>query len=146
MSEQTDTAIRLAVGEVVTRHAPPTWRAGGLLMQRVASDEARGDTAEDWSRATILFATVTDEEMLDPALPADRLLYRLFHEEGARMGEASVLDDRCSCNAERLTALMKQFPEKQLRELVEPDGALHARCQFCSREYKIAPESVGLGK
>lgn len=146
VSEQTDTAIRLAVGEVVTRHAPPTWRAGGLLMQRVASDEARGDTAEDWSRATILFATVTDEEMLDPALPADRLLYRLFHEEGARMGEASVLDDRCSCNAERLTALMKQFPEKQLRELVEPDGALHARCQFCSREYKIAPESVGLGK
>ena len=144
VSEQTDTAIRLAVGEVVTRDAPPTWRAGGLLMQRVASDDARGDTAEDWSRATILFATVTDEEMLDPALPADRLLYRLFHEEGARMGEASVLDDRCSCNADRLTALMKQFPEEQLRELVEPDGALHARCQFCSREYKIAPESVGL--
>ncbi len=145
VSEQTDTAIRLAVGEVVTRDAPPLWRAGGVLMQRVASDDARGDTAEDWCRATILFATVTDEEILDPALPADRLLYRLFHEEGARMGEASVLDDRCSCNADRLTALMKQFPEDQLRDLVEPDGALHARCQFCAREYKIAPADVGLG-
>jgi len=143
-SEQTDTAIRLAVGEVVTGDAPPIWRAGGLLMQRVASDDRRGDTAEDWSRATILFSSLRDEELIDPAIGAERLLYMLFHEEGARMGEASVLDDRCSCNVERLTALMTQFPEEQLRDLVEADGALHARCQFCSREYKIAPEAVGL--
>jgi molecular chaperone Hsp33 len=58
-----------------------------MLMQRLASDDARGDTSEDWSRASILFATVTDEEFIDPALAADRLLYRLFHEEGVRMGE-----------------------------------------------------------
>lgn len=144
VSEQTDTAIRLAVGEVVTRDAPPTWRAGGVLLQRVAGDAARGDTEEDWRRATILFASVRDEELLDPALSCDRLLYMLFHEEGARMGEAVALDDRCSCNAERLTSLMKQFPRDQLEDLVEPDGALHARCQFCSREYALSPESVGL--
>ncbi|MBX9746671.1 MAG: Hsp33 family molecular chaperone HslO [Hyphomonadaceae bacterium] len=143
VSEQTDTAIRLAVGEVVTGHAS-TWRSEGILLQRVASDDKRGDTQEDWSRATILFGSVKDEEMLDPAISADRLLYMLFHEEGARMGEATVLDDRCSCNEERLTALMKQFPHDQLEELVEPDGAMHARCQFCSREYAISPEAVGL--
>jgi molecular chaperone Hsp33 len=68
----------------------------------------------------------------------------LFHEEGARMGEAVSLDDRCSCNGDRLTSLMKQFPRDQLEDLVEPDGALHARCQFCSREYALSPESVGL--
>jgi redox-regulated HSP33 family molecular chaperone len=39
---------------------------------------------------------------------------------------------------------MKQFPRDQLEDLVEPDGALHARCQFCSREYALSPESVGL--
>jgi len=143
-SEQTDTAIRLAVGEVLTADAPPSWRAGGVLLQRIAGDAARGDTLEDWRRATILFATVRDEEILDPAIGADRLLYMLFHEEGARMGEATVLNDRCSCNAERLTALMTQFPQEELRDLVEPDGALHAKCQFCAREYVIPPESVGL--
>jgi len=144
-SEQTDTAIKLAVGEVLTGDAPPSWRAGGILMQRVASDAARGDTAEDWSRATILFASLKDEEMLDPAISAERLLYMLFHEEGARMGEATVLDDRCTCNEERLTALMKQFPREELADLVEPDGAMHARCQFCAREYAITPDAVGLG-
>jgi len=143
VSEQTDTAIRLAVGEVVTGDAS-TWRAEGILLQRVASDDKRGDTTEDWSRATILFGSLKDEELLDPAISAERLLYMLFHEEGARMGEATVLDDRCGCNEERLTALMKQFPREELEDLVEPDGAMHARCQFCAREYAITPDAVGL--
>jgi len=144
VSEQTDTGIRLAVGEVMSADAPHTYRAGGVLMQRVASDDKRGDTAEEWVRASMLFATVKDEELVDPDLPADRLLYRLFHDEGARMGEPSALDDRCSCDEDRLTGVMRNFPQEELRELVEPDGMLHARCQFCSRNYIIAPERVGL--
>ena len=39
---------------------------------------------------------------------------------------------------------MRQFPADELRDLIEPDGLLHARCQFCSRAYAIAPEAVGL--
>src|SRR5262245_61009969 len=46
-SEQTETRIRLAVGEVMTRGAPDAWRAGGVLMQRIAPDDARGDVEED---------------------------------------------------------------------------------------------------
>lgn len=140
-SEQTETRIALAVGEAHGAGAP-TWRGSGLLMQRIAADQARGDPEEDWRRASILFGTVTDEELIDPDLPCDRLLYRLFHEEGVRLGEASPLMDRCTCNEERLTNVMKQFPESELRELVEPDGLLHARCQFCSRLYYIPPEKV----
>lgn len=144
VSEQTDTAIRLAVGEAHVGDAAPSWRAGGVLMQRVAGDMARGDTTEDWSRANILFATVKDEELIDPGLPADRLLYRLFHEEGVRMSAAAALEDRCTCDDERLAGVMRQFPKEELRDLVEPDGFLHARCQFCSRAYYIAPSRVGL--
>jgi molecular chaperone Hsp33 len=142
-SEQTDTGIRLAVGEVVSGEAPPLWRAGGVLMQRMAGDAARGDTEEDWARASLLFATLRDAELVDPDLAADRLLYRLFHEERVRMGQAAPLDDRCTCDEVRLTAVMRQFPSEELRDLVEPDGYLHARCQFCARSYRIAPEQVG---
>jgi molecular chaperone Hsp33 len=142
-SEQVDTGIRLAVGELMRADGPSTWRAGGILIQRVASDDARGDTREDWSRASILFGTVKDEELIDPALPTDRLLYRLFHEEGVRMETPTPLDDRCTCNEERLTALMRTFPTDELQDLIEPDGNLHARCQFCAREYLIDPKAVG---
>ncbi|MGD9814159.1 MAG: Hsp33 family molecular chaperone HslO [Hyphomonadaceae bacterium] len=143
VSEQTDTAIRLAVGEVVERDGAQ-WRAGGVLMQRIAGDAARGDTSEDWARASILFASLTDEELLDPALGADRLLYRLFHEDGVRMAEPAPLEDRCTCNEARLTVVMRTFPKSELRDLIEPDGLLHARCQFCSRQYAIEPRNVGL--
>ena len=142
VSEQTDTGIALAVGEVLSAHAPPLWRAGGVLMQRVAGDSARGDTGEDWNRAATLFATLRDEELIDPDLPAATLLYRLFHQEGARLAEASSLADSCTCDEIKLTALMKQFPPAELRDLVEPDGLLHAKCQFCARNYRIDPGSV----
>ncbi|WP_135211376.1 Hsp33 family molecular chaperone HslO [Vitreimonas flagellata] len=142
-SEQVDTGIRLAVGELMRADGQNTWRAGGILIQRVASDDARGDTREDWSRASMLFGTVKDEELIDPALLTDRLLYRLFHEEGVRMEDPSPLDDRCTCNEERLTALMRTFAKDELQHLIEPDGQLHARCQFCAREYLIDPKAVG---
>jgi molecular chaperone Hsp33 len=142
VSEQTDTGIHLAVGEVIGGEGSE-WRAGGVLMQRVAGDAARGETADDWPRALHLFSTLTDAELIDPSLPADRLLYRLFHEEGVRMSAPSLLEDRCTCDEARLTAVMAQFPKEELRDLVEPDGLLHARCQFCSRSYRIAPEKLG---
>ena len=139
-SEQTETRIALSVGEVLGAGAP-LWRAGGALMQRIAADERRGDPAEDWSRATILFGTVKDEELIDPDLAANRLLYRLFHEEGVRMSEGVAISDQCTCTQARLTKVMQQFPQEELRDLIEPDGLLHAKCQFCARE--LEPESVG---
>jgi len=144
-SEQTDTRIRLAVGEATSGDAPTVWRAGGALLQRIASDAARGDTSENWTRASMLFDTVRDEELIDPALQADRLLFRLFHQEGVRMAQPAVLVDRCTCNEARLTAVMRQFPAEELRDLIEPDGLLHARCQFCARQYFIPPDQVGAG-
>lgn len=141
-SEQTDTRIRLAVGEVMSAGAPALWRGGGALMQRIAPDHARGDPSEDWTRATLLFGTVRDDELIDPDLASDRLLYRLFHEESVRMGDPAPLADSCTCNAARLTDVIKQFPAAELETLVEPDGLLHARCQFCAREYKIEPSDV----
>ena len=141
-SEQTETRIRLAVGEALGRDLPAHWRGGGLLMQRIAPDDSRGDVEEDWARASLLFSTLEDRELLDPELAAERVLYRLFHEEGARMASPSPLIDRCTCTEARLTKAMKQFPPEEVRDLVEPDGLLQARWQFCAREYRIAPEAL----
>lgn len=142
-SEQTDTAIHLAVGEALTGDAPAQWRGGGMLMQRVAGDPARGDTSEDWVRASHLFATARDEEMIDPGLASEALLYRLFHQEGVRMADMSALRDQCSCSEQRLAAVMLSFPTAEIEKLAESDGMLHARCQFCARDYRIKADGGG---
>jgi molecular chaperone Hsp33 len=142
-SEQTPTRIRLAVAEHYERGARASYRSGGALLQQIASDAARGDTAEAWGRATILFETLTDAELADPALGPARVLYRLFHEDGVRMADPAPLEDKCTCDRERLTALMGRFTHEEIKDLIEPDGLIHAHCQFCSRLYLIAPEDLG---
>jgi molecular chaperone Hsp33 len=141
-SEQTPTRIRLAVAEEVTGEGA-RWRAGGALIQRVAGDDARGFTEDDWERAQYLFATLSDAELVDPGLTTDRALYRLFHEDGVRMGDPQSVDDRCTCNRERLVAIMARFEPDELTGMREADGKIHAKCQFCGRLYAIAPDEVG---
>jgi molecular chaperone Hsp33 len=140
-SEQTPTRVLLAVGEELTATGS-TWRAGGGLIQRVAGDATRGFTEEDWNRAQILFESLTDAEMLDPALATETALFRLFHEDGVRMAVPLPLADRCTCDRDRLAALLQRFSTEELADLVEPDGNLHARCQFCARLYLIDPADV----
>ena len=140
-SEQTPTRIKLAVGQEILGDKA-VWRAGGALIQRVAGDDARGFTEDDWVRARLLFDTLTDAELLDPALSIERALFRLFHEDGVRMSDPRALEDRCTCDRERLAALLHRFTPDELTDLVEPDGFLHARCQFCARLYLLDPAAL----
>ena len=138
-SEQVESRLRLAV----TRDESGDWRAGGMMMQKIAGDDARGDTDEGWREADALFSTLTQAELTDPALPAADLVYRLFHEGGVAMDtDAQPLDDVCTCSRERLVGTLQGMADESLRDMVEPDGTLQVDCQFCSRKYSIAIEEV----
>ena len=141
-SEQVPTRIRLSVAEFERKGEPAQWVSGGMMVQRIAADTARGDTDEAWNEAQALFTTITDQELVDPDLPMEQLLYRLFHEQGVRMEPPVTLDDRCSCNEERLVSTLKAMSDESLRELVEPDGTLSIDCQFCGRHYTVPIETV----
>ena len=141
-SEQIPSRVGLSVAELEVPGQQTRWRAGGMLVQQIAADIARGNTDDAWDEAKALFATLTDGELADPDLPADQLLYRLFHETGVRMEPPLDVRDACSCNEERLVATLKSMPDDQLRELVEENGALSIDCQFCNRHYDIAIEDV----
>lgn len=136
-SEQVPTRIALGVGEMTVSTEAPGWRGGGMLLQKVAGDEARGDTSDAWETASALFATITDRELIDPALSPGDVLFRLFHEEGVRIEAEKPLIDACSCNEERLRETLQGLSDDGLRELVEPDGNLSVNCQFCNRHYAI---------
>jgi molecular chaperone Hsp33 len=58
------------------------------------------------------------------------------------MTDPETLVEKCHCNRERLTSLLGQFPASEIADLIEPDGLIHAHCEFCSRLYLIAPEDL----
>jgi molecular chaperone Hsp33 len=58
------------------------------------------------------------------------------------MEDPVSLEDRCTCNQERLIATLQSMPDESLRELVEDDGNLSIDCQFCGRSYSVPIEEV----
>jgi molecular chaperone Hsp33 len=155
-SEQLPTFIRLAVARHYAPAADGTphgwrWRAGGLMIQQLPREGGRrrpageahvlaleGEDDENWNRARHLAATVEDHELIDPTLSPERVLYRLFHEEGVRVVPATGLAEACRCSRERIEIYLARFDPDELAELREPDGSLTVTCEFCSRKYRFA--------
>ena len=136
-SEQTPTRIRLAVGR-----EEAGWRAGGFLIQYIAADDTRGETMEAWVRTQAFFETLGEDELLDTELSSDKLLFRLFHEDGVRVFGSKPLRAFCRCNQERIETVLKSFDRAEREDMVEPDGKIHVTCEYCSRVYAVAPEEL----
>ena len=133
-SEQIPTQIRLACGQIQEPGKEPVWRGGGIMIQKIADDNLRGDTDDAWVTAQSLFSTVSDAELLDPDLTQDRLLYRLFHEYGVRVVDRAVIEAKCNCSRERLEMTLKSFEATALEEMAE-NREIKANCEFCDTDY-----------
>ncbi len=159
-SEQIPTRVRLAVGELQTREnggMQRSWRAGGVLVQFLPEAPERmrqadlpgGDAPDDigvdaveednsWVEAQSLAGTIQDDELTDPAVPVERLLYRLFHEQGVRVFEATTVRDECSCSREKITGLLATFSAEEIAESTEGDE-ISVTCEFCGKRYGFDP-------
>jgi len=157
-SEQIPTKIRLSSALLSTRKADGSlcreWRGGGIVAQYLPmSSETEKKRAEltaqtgfqlqsdedKWREAVVLTSTVEDIELTDPQLPAERLLYRLFHEQGVRVYSPERVMEKCTCSREKLHTLIAGFSEQERRDSVE-NGKISAKCQFCSKEYEFSPD------
>ncbi len=140
-SEQIPTKVRLAVGSV-TDETGTTWRAGGALIQLIAADDARGSTEEVWDRTRALFQTLGDDELVDPTITPETLLFRLFHEDGVRLEDARALKAQCRCSSARISSVLSSFDPEERADMVEPDGKIHVTCEYCATVYKLSPDDV----
>jgi molecular chaperone Hsp33 len=140
-SEQIPTKVKLAVGEITTE-AGKAWRAGGALIQLIAADEARGSTEEVWDRTRALFHTLADDELLDPTITPETLLFRLFHEDGVRLEDARTLKAQCRCSRDRISAVLTSFTPQERADMVEDDGKIRVTCEYCATVYALDPEEV----
>ncbi len=135
-SEQIQTGIVLAAAPV-----DGVWRAQGVMIQRMPEEGGRplGNAEEDdWRRAMILMQSCKDTELLDPALSAEDILFRLFHEEGVRVYTPQPVAKGCRCSEEKIAQILNMMGEEDIRDM-EVDGSIVMTCEFCSREYRFNP-------
>jgi molecular chaperone Hsp33 len=162
-SEQIPTRVRLAVGEELSATADGAhhrWRAGGILLQFVPKSPERarvpdldpGDAPEGtaahslpeddaWIEGRSMLATVEDVELLDSAVSAERLVYRLFHERGVRVFRSRTLSAQCSCSRPNVENMLKSFSQDDRDHMVE-NGKITVTCEFCNSTYVFDPAQV----
>ena len=137
------------------------WRAGGLLAQFLPEAPERmrlpdlpgGDAPagaeplveevdDAWAEVKSLVGTVHPSELTDPEVGVERLLFRLFHERGVRVFEATPMRDDCSCSRERIKSVLANFTAEEIAESVQDNGRIDVTCEFCGQHYEFAPEEV----
>lgn len=168
-SEQIPTEVRLAAAQLYapdnTGDRKHHWRAGGVVLQFLpespermrqadlpggdAPDDASDDEVdydefeedEDWEEARALMETIADDELADPQVGSERLLYRLFHERGVRVFDPIAVRDNCSCSRDKIKSVLDGFEQDEIDESVE-DGQITVKCEFCSSSYHFDPSEI----
>lgn len=139
-SEQLPTTIKLAAGPAYVPGNPhAAWRAGGIMLQAIP-DSSRDD--DDWERLSSFVETVEDLELLDTSLPAEDLLWRLFHQDSVRVQPPEHLDFHCGCDAARIAGILRGYSQKDRDGLIDADGLIRARCEFCGAVHAIDANGV----
>lgn len=136
-SEQIATHVHLACARTEAG-----WRAAALILERVAGEGGIGADMdaeaqdEAWRTAVALAATLTDAELLDDALPGERLLHRLFSLEGLALDRARALSYGCRCSRAKLAGVLAGFGAEDLDHMAE-DGTITMTCEFCNLGFRF---------
>lgn len=141
-SEQIPSIVRLAAEK-----AGGAWQAGGLLFQHLPEGEEGRERLHtrldhpDWPHVAILAGSVKDEELTDPALPLDNLVWRLFHEEEEVRTLAAVpLRRGCRCDPAYVRSVIAKFPAEERAAMAGDGGLIRVDCEFCSSSFDFDPE------
>ncbi|CAM4413469.1 MAG: 33 kDa chaperonin [Legionella sp.] len=122
-SEQISTRVWLAVNENA---------AAGMLLQLMPGQDTV-QREQFWEYAVQLGQTVSEEELL--TLDNQTLLYRLYNETEVRVFDSRRTQFQCRCSLEKMRQVINILGEKEAQELLEEQGKIDIRCDFCNQEY-----------
>ncbi len=127
-SEQLATRIWIRVGD-----APDRPQAAGMLLQSLPA--AGEEHANEFDHLSKLTDTIKAEELF--GLPANEILYRLYHEEEVRLFEPQAVSFRCTCSLARCQGALLQLGHAEVQQLLQDQGELDMHCDYCGRHYRF---------
>ena len=140
-SEQLNTMLVCAAAG-----GPDGWQAVALILQRIAVEGGNGDVMtwsdsaaraksdDAWHTAKTLLGSVKRNELLDPGLSPEKIVFRLFNTMAPHSARARPVTDQCRCNVEKIEAVLQQLAADEIEDLADEDGNLKITCEFCKTE------------
>ncbi len=145
-SEQLPSLVRLSI----RRRPDGSHIAGGILIQHLPEGEEGRDRIHtrldhpEWDHVRLLAQTLTLDELTDPALDLERVLWRLFNEEEeVRTMDQVALSRGCRCQPDHIRGVIGRFPVQERAEMADEAGEIHVDCEFCAKRFSLALASFG---
>jgi molecular chaperone Hsp33 len=92
----------------------------------------------EWEHVATLAGSTRQDELLDPDLSLEALIWRLFHEEDEiRVEQLASLSRGCRCTVEHYRSVLSRFPADELDAMRGDDGTIGVDCAFCSKVLQI---------
>ncbi|MBT0727330.1 Hsp33 family molecular chaperone HslO [Rosenbergiella australiborealis] len=104
--------------------------AAGILLQVLPSEDK---DSEALTHLATLATTVTEEELIN--LPANDILWRLFHQEEVTIYEPQVVQFKCSCSRQRCGEILKTVAADEIDKILAEDGNIDMHCDYCGSHY-----------
>lgn len=143
-SEQLPSIVRLASRRLADgRHV-----AGGLLVQHLPEGEEGRDRIHtrldhpEWDHVQALAQTVAADELADPDLPIETILWRLFNEDEVRTYPGVALARGCRCDPTHIRSVIGRFAAEERAEMADERGDIHVDCEFCAKRFSLALDSI----
>ncbi|NLR69324.1 Hsp33 family molecular chaperone HslO [Novosphingobium sp. ERN07] len=138
-SEQVPTLIRIGV-----HNTPSGCVAGGLLLQHLPEGEEGRERLHvqldhpEWEHVVALGSSLKVDELVDPDLDLEGMVWRLFHEEREIRVESGLPITRgCRCTIEHYRDVLSRFGKPERDEMKDENGLIMVDCAFCSRAFAI---------
>jgi len=169
-SEQIPTKVRLSVARLVKAAddggTKTSWRAGGLTAQYLPAasgslpvidlpggeepqpSEIQVPVDNAWLETLSLIDTISDDELTDPQIGVERLLFRLFHQHGVEVYSAAPIFNKCTCSRQKIVSIIDSFSESERQEAFEASekpGLITSKCEFCGERYEISAKELADG-
>lgn len=139
-SEQIPSFVRVGID----KRADGSTVAGGLFLQHLPEGELGRERLHvrldhpEWEHVAALGGTMHADELADPSVPLETLVWRLFNEEpGVRTLLSTPLVRGCRCTPEHIRSVIAKFPVEERREMAGADGVITVDCAFCAQKFAV---------
>lgn len=115
-------------------------KVAGSLIQLLPDGNDKEQQVEDYEHLRQITNTIKAEEIF--SLPAQELLYRLYHQEDVQLFEAQKVKYQCGCSEEKCFNAISQFSAKELKSILAEQGEVSMTCDYCLTTYAFNEEQL----
>lgn len=115
-------------------------KVAGSLIQLLPDGNDKAQQVADYEHLCQLTNTIKAEEIF--SLPAQELLYRLYHQEEVRIFEPQAVNYQCTCSEEKCLTAISQFSVDELKNILADEGCVSMTCDFCLTTYAFDEQQL----